>query len=199
MLQFLKKTKTKTIHKIAYRNSTISILIKSVGFTSPSSTKEYFTKEGHIDGSLVKSITLSENTPVKLIAFFLSDSNIWYCFMYFVMTLIAAAFHVQIFFNCSNFFWWMSKWYLSFVPSLKWDSASQMEIMKQCIHQNNLFQQMIMLQYWVYWLILILIQSHHTWPGHIFNIAELYPFFLLSYLNSDVFSEFYLEHLRIEI
>ena len=52
-----------------------------------------------------------------------------------------------------------------------------MKIMKQCIPQKNIFQQMTMLQYWVYWLILILIQSHHTWHGHIFNVAKLYSFF----------------------
>ena len=99
--------------------------------------------------------------------FFLSDSNIWYCILYFVVTLIAAAFHGQMFFDCSNSLWWISKWYLSFVPSLSWDSASQIEIMKQCILQKNLLQQMTMLQNLIYWLILILIQSHHTWHGYI--------------------------------
>ena len=92
-----------------------------------------------------------------------------------------------MYFNCYNFLWWMSKWYHLFVVSLKWDSASQIEIVKQRIPQNNIFQQMTLLQYWVYWLILILIQSRHTWYGHIFNIAKRYPFVLLSYLNSDFF------------
>ena len=59
--------------------------------------------------------------------------------------------------------------------------------MKQCIPQNKLFQHMTMLRYWVDWLILILIQSHYTWHEHIFNIAKLYPLFLLSYLNSHFF------------
>ena len=46
-----------------------------------------------------------------------------------------------------------------------------MEIMKKCIPQNNIFQQMIMLQYWVYWLILILMQIRHAWHSYIFNIG----------------------------
>ena len=104
-----------------------------------------------------------------------------------------------MFFNCCNFLWWMSKSYLWFVPSLKWDSASQTEIMKQCVPQNNLFQEITMLQYGVYWLILFLIKSHHTLHGHFLNIAKLYPFFLLPYLNSDVFIAFHLEHMSMEI
>ena len=43
---------------------------------SPSSTKEFFSEELHIDDSLVKPITLPENAPVRLIDYFLSDSNI---------------------------------------------------------------------------------------------------------------------------
>ena len=39
------------------------------------------------------------------------------------------------------------KLYLSFVPSLNSDSASQMEMMKQRIPQSNPFQQVTMLQY----------------------------------------------------
>ena len=92
----------------------------------------------------------------------------------------------------------MSKWYLSFVLPLNLKSASQIEVMNKCITQNNLFYYMAMLQYWVYWLILILSQSHHTWCGYIFNIAKLYSFFLLSYFNS-VFSELDDEHLSMEI
>ena len=58
------------MHKIASRNSTRSIPIKSVtSCISPSSTKYFFTKERHIDGSLVKSTTLSENTPARLVFF----------------------------------------------------------------------------------------------------------------------------------
>ena len=58
------------MHKIASRNSTRSIPIKSVtSCISPSSTKYFFTKERHIGGSLVKSITLSENTPARLTVF----------------------------------------------------------------------------------------------------------------------------------
>ena len=64
--------------------------------------------------------------------FFSQWSNIWYLFVC-VVILIAAAFHAQMFFNCSNFLLWMSEWYLLFVPSLKWDLASQMEIIKQCL------------------------------------------------------------------
>ena len=62
-------------------NSTISIPIKSfvISCMLPSFRKESFNKERQDDGSLVKSITLSENDPVRLIAVFLSDSNIWYC------------------------------------------------------------------------------------------------------------------------
>ena len=62
-------------------NSTISIPIKSfvISCMLPSFRKKYFNKERQDDGSLVKSITLSENDPVRLITVFLSDSNIWYC------------------------------------------------------------------------------------------------------------------------
>ena len=125
---------------------------------------------GKIDNFIWK---LSWYLSDLLFFFLLSDINIWYCFLLFVVTVIAvfdlffviccnicfflfvvtviaAAFHAQIFFNCSSSLWWISKWYLLFVPSLDWDSTSQMEIMKQCIPQNNLFQQMTMLQYWVY-------------------------------------------------
>ena len=45
---------------------------------SPSSTKEVFTKECHIDGSLVKPIALPKYTPVKLISFFFSVIAILY-------------------------------------------------------------------------------------------------------------------------
>ena len=131
--------------------------------------------------------------------FLLIDINIWYCFLLFVVTVIAAAFHAQMFLYCSSSLWWMSKWYLSFVLSLNWDSALQMEIMKQCIPQNNIFEEMTMPQYWVYWLIFILIPSHHRWHGYIVNIAKLYPFFLLSYINSDVFSTLHDKHLSMEI
>ena len=132
-----------------------------------------------------------------LFFFFLSDRNIRYCFLYFLATLIAASFHVQMLLKYSNSLCWISEWYLSFLPSSNWDSASQIEIMKQCIPQNNLFQQMTMLQYWAYWPILILTQFHHTWHRYIFNMAKLYPFFSLTYLNSDVFSALHNEHLRL--
>ena len=103
--------KTKTIHKIASRNCTISIPIKSVtSCISPSSTKAFFTRELYIDGSLVKSITLSKNSSGICCCFFLSDGNIWYCFLYFVVTLIAAAFHAEMFFNCSNSLQRLSQW-----------------------------------------------------------------------------------------
>ena len=46
-----------------------------------------------------------------------------------------------------------------------------MEIVKKCISQNNIFQRMIMLQYWVYWLILILMQIRHARHSYIFNIG----------------------------
>ena len=39
------------------------------------------------------------------------------------------------------------------------------------------------------------VSSHVIWV--IFNIAKLYPFFLLSYLNSDDFSPWHDKHLRI--
>ena len=48
-------------------------------------------------------------------------------------------------------------------------------------------------------LILILIQSHHTRHRYIFNIAKLYLFFLMSYLNSVVFSALHNENLGTEI
>ena len=113
----------------------------------------------------------------RLIVFSFSDSNIWYYFLYFVVTVITAAFHAQIFFNCSNSLWWMSKWYLSFAPSLNCDAASQIEIMKQCTAQN-IFQQMTMLL-----THFDLSQSRHTWHWYIVNIAEFYPLFLISFLN----------------
>ena len=129
---FLKKTKI--IHKIASRNSTIGIPIKSLCI-SPSSTKVFYYNRtshswfiGKISYFLWKYFWFMRD----FFSFFLSNSKIWYCFLYFVTTLVAAAFHAQIFFNCSNSWWWMSKWYLSFVPSLKW------EIMKKYIPQNNL-------------------------------------------------------------
>ena len=65
---------------------------------SPSSTKEFFSEELHIDDSLVKPITLPENAPVRLIDYFLSDSNIWYSFGYFVVPLLVATFYAQMFF-----------------------------------------------------------------------------------------------------
>ena len=42
-----------------------------------------------------------------------------------------------------------------------------------------------------------LVSSHLTWL--IFNIAKPYPFFLLPYLSSGVFSALHDKHLRIEI
>ena len=39
------------------------------------------------------------------------------------------------------------------------------------------------------------VSSHLTWV--IFNRAKLCPFFLLPYLNSDVFSALHVKHLRI--
>ena len=75
-----------------------------------------------------------------------------------------------------------------------------MEIMKKWINTTiNIFQQMTKLQNCVYWFILILFQSHHTWYGDIFNITKLYSFFLLFYLKTDVFSALYDKHLSMEI
>ena len=73
--------KTKTIHKTASRNSTISVLIKSVcaSCISPSSTKLFPSNQPHVDGSLVKSRTLSENT---------SGICQTYCCYFFSMTAI---------------------------------------------------------------------------------------------------------------
>ena len=42
-----------------------------------------------------------------------------------------------------------------------------------------------------------LVSSHLTWLT--FNIAKPYPFFLLPYLSSGVFSALHDKHLRIEI
>ena len=41
------------------------------------------------------------------------------------------------------------------------------------------------------------VSSHPTWV--IFNIAKPIPFFLLSYLKSEVFSALHDKHLRMEI
>ena len=108
----------------------------------PSSTKVFFKKEFHIVGSLVKSITFSENTSgiCQIHCFpFLVIAIIYTVFLYFVATIVAAAFHAQMFFNCSNFLWWLSKWHLSFVASLNSDSASPIEILKQCIPAKQSF------------------------------------------------------------
>ena len=153
---------------------------------SPSSTQVIFAKESQVNGSFFKSITLSESTTgmyQTIIFFFLSDNSIWYCFLYFVMTLIAAAYDAQMFFNCFNpYDNWVNDTFRLYYHQIqthhyKWNSLSN-----GYKKNNKLFQQMTMLQYWVYLLILILIQSHHT----IFNIAKLYPFFLLPYLNSFI-------------
>ena len=96
------------MHKIAFRNSTISIPIKYVcdQYISLSSGKVFFVKEHYIYGSWVKSITISENTSgIRQIYFFSFFSMIEIFdsfFLYFVVTLLAAAFHAQMFLNCSN-------------------------------------------------------------------------------------------------
>ena len=146
--------KNSTWHKIFSRNSSISIPVKFVcdSLYITFIYKDIFYKEtshwcfiGKINNFIWKYSWYTSN----LLSFFLlSDINTWYCFLLFVVTVIAAAFHGQMFFNRSNSLWWMGKWYLSFVPSLNWDSTSQMEIMKQSIPQNNLFQQMTTLQYY---------------------------------------------------
>ena len=41
------------------------------------------------------------------------------------------------------------------------------------------------------------VSSHLTWV--IFNIDKLYPFFLLSFVNSDFFSALHDKYLRMEI
>ena len=147
----------------------------------------------------IKNFIWKYSWYISDLMFFSFFSDSWYLILFFVLTLIAAVFHAQMFFNCSNSLRWLSNWYISFVPSLNWDSVSQMEIMKQCIPQNNLFQQMTMLQCWLDRLILILIQSHLKRYGYTFNIAKFYPLLLLPYLDSDVFSALHNKHLSMKI
>ena len=73
---------------------------------SPSSTKVFFIKERHVDDSLMKLINLSENASgicqTYCFSFFSVIAIFDTVFLYFVVTLIATAFHVQMSFNCSN-------------------------------------------------------------------------------------------------
>ena len=56
----------------------------------------------------------------------------------------------------------MSKWYYSFVLSLKWDCITNGN--HEAMHtKNNLFQQMTLLQYWVNWFWFWFSPSHMTW------------------------------------
>ena len=77
-----------------------------ISFVSPPTTKVLSTKERHIDGSLVKSISLSENTPsirqTYCFSFFSVIAVLNSVFLYFMMTLIVAPFHAQMFFDCSD-------------------------------------------------------------------------------------------------
>ena len=84
------------------------VLLSSLFVTScisPSSTKVFLTKKRHIDSSSVRSITLSENTPGLIVFSFYSAISISDTVFLFAVTVIAAAFHAQIFFNCSNSLW----------------------------------------------------------------------------------------------
>ena len=69
MLQFFIKLKLytklppETVQSVFLSNLFVTSCISS------SSSKELFTKECHTDGSLVKLIGLSENTPVRFIDF----------------------------------------------------------------------------------------------------------------------------------
>ena len=143
MLQFLKKVNvTQNCHQKKYNKCSYQISLWIVVYHYH--LQKFF---GKIDNFVWKYSWYKKD-----LMFFLSlcNINIWYCFLLFVVTIIATGFHAQMFFNCSNSSLWMSMWYLSFVPSLNWDSASQLEIMKQYIPQNNNFQQMTRLQYQVY-------------------------------------------------
>ena len=77
-----------------------------ITFISPPTTKTLSTKERHIDGSVVKSISLSENTPgicqTYCFSFFTVIAVLDSVLLYFMVTLIAVPFHAQMFFNCSD-------------------------------------------------------------------------------------------------
>ena len=130
--------------------------------------------------------------------FFLSDSNIWYRFLYFVVTLIAAVFHAQMFFNCSNslmielvvpFIYTIIQFRLSITSG----NHEAMHTTKQSFSTNDhatIFSLLIHIDF-------DLVSSHLKWV--IFNIAKLYPFFFLPYLNSNIFSALHDKHLRMEI
>lgn len=98
---------------------------------------------------------LSENFHSSLvyawliIFIFLSNSNIWSHILYFVVSLIVAAFDTGMFFHV-------------FVSSLNWDIALGNY---EAINTTKLFQTRI--QYWVYWITFILSQSHTTLAQHI--------------------------------
>ena len=94
---------TKTIHRISSRNSTLSIPVKVHLQSSLSSCNEVFFTAGGtshwITGSSVKSITLPQESPLAYmtcLTCFSFFSSQWLQYMmplYFVVTLIAAAFH----------------------------------------------------------------------------------------------------------
>ena len=92
--------KTKTVCKIASRNSTI-IFLSNLFVTScilQSSTKIFFfkgTSHWWFIGNFIWIYSM--HMPDIFLLFFLSDSNIWYCFLYFMVNLIEAAFYPQMF------------------------------------------------------------------------------------------------------
>ena len=83
-------------------------------------------------------------------------------FLYFVVTLIAAVFHAQMSFNCSNSLWWVSEWYLSLVPSLNWDSTYYTcKSWSNAYHKTIFSHKLPCYRYWVYWLYLDSVISWH--------------------------------------
>ena len=80
MLQFLKKLKLYTKWSPETVQYLFLLNLSVITFISPPFTKSLFTKERHIDDSLVKPISLSENTPdicqIYCFSFFLSDNSI---------------------------------------------------------------------------------------------------------------------------
>ena len=95
MLQFLRKVKLYTKLPLGTAQQVFLSNLFVTSCISPLSTKAFFTKERHIDGSLAKSITLSENTPGICQT---------YCFCFFsVIAMLILFFVFCIDFNSSSF------------------------------------------------------------------------------------------------
>ena len=69
------------------------------------------------------------------------------------------------------------------------------------ILQDSIFQSMTILQYWVYWLLLVLIQYHHTRDGYFlysYTLPMALPIFIIIVL-SQLCCFFCIAHLKLEL